>query len=341
MSRGEGSSQRQFPHETLRALLDVHSIRITLESSGLGRRYWKGLGERDGHRLFLKATNREELRTALLREVALSKEIVAAHVPATVPILAIEERGLAVIATPFEEGAHWNSSGEERSPHLGERDAIAVADTLLRLSELHLEQIPSAPCREAAGEKLPEIFVRMAEGPLESTPVLEQRMPPLEQYLSGIEGKSVKAAVGSLGSLLHPVQVCTPVFLHGDASPSNTSFRADGMAAFFDWEWARFEGDRSFWTAVDLMNYVTRSWANLGFARCLLGEFLPRTGVRDDTAVSLRCALAIQCLNKMGPSYLYPEPRWVFSQRRFNVLRQMLRVALWGDDRDLHELRLE
>ncbi len=315
--------------ETIVDLLRQHAVEGA-DRLGRSGRFWKGTGTHSGQGVFIKAAAHPDLCIALRREAVVATEVAAAGIATLVPLLLIDVADVVVTVTEFEAAASWQFGSEERARLLTREQAGSVAEALVRLTQVSPDLVKSAPRRAPHGRELGPAFVRLAHHGLYIQSDYEGRTGPLVDML---ELRLIAdTRIERLGRDLEQLPPSPPIFLHGDASPANTSFRDDGTVAFFDWEWSRLEGDRLVWLGFDVMNYVTRSWANLDFARQLLGAFAASAGPDRALLPSLRAALVLQCLNKLGPSYLYPEPKWVATQERFEILRCLLRTALLFDD---------
>jgi hypothetical protein len=323
---------REFPVQYLDGLLLSHGITASGSWQRSSNRFWRSVGQLNQQPVFLKAASRPALRVKLRREIAIAREVRAADIPTTLPLLAIDPGDWVIAVFQFEPRAEWQSGNEVNATGLGQAHAVAVAETLARLSQLRPEQVPSVPRHRRPAGPSSDLFVAWANNALDVSPYGSSsavRRSSLREHLEQVHRLPVSATIQQLaGELAAQSGGNNHLFVHGDACPANTAFMGDNVAAFFDFEWSRVEVDRHLWLGIDIMNYVTRSWANLEFATHLIAAFTRDVDVGQRENLALRAALVLQTLNKLGPAYAYPEPKWQATQARFETLVRMLSYAL-------------
>jgi hypothetical protein len=113
-----------------------HGITLSGPWDRSSNRYWRAVGEYGQHPVFLKAATTPNLRRALRREIAIARELRAAGVPTTIPLLDLDLGELVIAVFQFEPRAEWQTGSELKATELGHSHAVAVAETLARLVRL-------------------------------------------------------------------------------------------------------------------------------------------------------------------------------------------------------------
>lgn len=330
--------------QPVREVLD--QLEVVVErpvGSSSGQRYFRALvspaGAPPRKRYFLKVALTPLSGTLLQREIQVVLALRGLGLPVPQIVAHNADRDSVCSRFALYEFVHSRSAGRWRCTTGREwavRQARAVADTICELQSIDAARLPVAPpLLQTFSLAFEEWFRTIVDSLLSPTSTSKGCLyPRLADALRDPAGKPLTDRLLAFAASLEGVFTYTGCgfIVHGDCSPANTRWPADGVAVFVDWEWAGVAPTP--WSLPargrDVANYVTRMWENPDLAQVVVREYLQRRRDRADERLGVRAALIDRGLDKLNPLSAYYEQHWQGTRgpRRFRALSAILHAAL-------------